>query len=240
MALFGAKRTPLTQRREFFNRLGRLCDGQEPSHRRPTLPGFRCIVASHRLFGSPLLCYILRDINPTRRPSPNQPGTPSRAAHARSIRPAHRSADALSAPTQFSATLERRIKIAAMRANGMTLRAIATIFGVAAERIRQIELHGDPPLEQRAAHARFPEFRPDLAVRLAERFPDDAAVCAAADKELLSLRGVGSVQFAKLRARYPRPHEDAPPEPQHPRRDGLINPLPSGARPFAPSIDPDL
>jgi len=101
-----------------------------------------------------------------------------------------------------------------MRADGMSLRAVAAIFGVTAEWVRQIELRGSLRPEQDAALARFPELKPDLAVRLAERFADAAAVCAADDKELLSMRGLGVVQFARLRARYPCSTEPVPLPPQ--------------------------
>jgi hypothetical protein len=59
-------------------------------------------------------------------------------------------------------------------------------------------------LESAAARARFPDLLPRLAGRLARRFPDDAAVGAADDAELLSMRHMGPQQFRKLRARYPR------------------------------------
>jgi hypothetical protein len=55
-----------------------------------------------------------------------------------------------------------------------------------------------------AARARFPDLLPQLAVRLAQRFPDDDAVRAADDAELLSMRHMGPQQFRKLRARYPQ------------------------------------
>lgn len=96
----------------------------------------------------------------------------------------------------------------------MSLRAIAAILGVTAEWVRQIELRGSPRPAQDAALARFPDLKPDLAVRLAERFADAAAVCAADDKELLSMRRLGVVQFARLRARYPGSTAPVPLPPQ--------------------------
>jgi len=101
--------------------------------------------------------------------------------------------------------MERRCaEIAAMRAEGRTLREIADRFGVSTARIGQLALSAPLTAEQIAARARFPGLMIDLAVRLARRFPDAAAVSEADDQELLSMRLMGSAQFRMLRAQYPR------------------------------------
>jgi len=120
----------------------------------------------------------------------------------------------------------------------MSLRSVGAVVGVNAERVRQIEVSAAHVQRIRAATARFPDLKSGLAVRLAQRFPDVAAVCAADDQELHSLRGVGSVQFAKLRSRYPHSTETALPVRRSLVQDALLHPLESGARPFAPSVAP--
>ena len=122
-----------------------------------------------------------------------------------------------------------------MRKEGLSYRAIAAVLGVNAEWIRQIEVRGSAAREQEAALARFPDLKPGLALRLDARFPAAADVCAADDRELRSLRGMGEVQFARLRARYPHPHLPVRQNRYDPVAGELNNPMRSGARAFAPS-----
>lgn len=101
--------------------------------------------------------------------------------------------------------MERRCaEIAAMRAEGRTLREIAAHVGVSTSRIGQLALSAPRTAEQIAARERFPGLMLDLAVRLAQRFPDAAAVSEADDEELISMRLMGAAQFRMLRAQYPR------------------------------------
>ncbi len=97
----------------------------------------------------------------------------------------------------------RAAEIRALRADGWTIQAIAARLGVSRSRVYQI-LGADRATEdERAARARFPMCRPALALRLARRFPDAAAVCAAEDRELASIRHMAPQQLRALRARYP-------------------------------------
>jgi transposase len=99
----------------------------------------------------------------------------------------------------------RRAEIAALRAQGLTLREIADLLGVSPAWIA--EFVGRSPLTeaQAAARRRFPGFPRDLAAALAARFPDEAALRAATDEELLGLRDMGLWRLARLRKRHPRP-----------------------------------
>ncbi len=105
----------------------------------------------------------------------------------------------------------RRIaEIRALRAEGTPVRAIADHFGVSRARLYQLLSTELMTAEEQAARQRFPMFTSDLAVRLARRFSDDDAVCAAKDREVLNLRRIGPTQLQKLRARYPhRPQAGA-------------------------------
>ncbi len=98
----------------------------------------------------------------------------------------------------------RAAEIRALRAQGQSVRAIADQLGVSRSRLYQILAADRATTDERAVHARFPMLTFELAARLAPRFLDAAAVCAADDDELLSIRHMGPAQLRKLRARYPR------------------------------------
>jgi len=98
---------------------------------------------------------------------------------------------------------KRAAEITSLRAQGLTAPAIAERLGVSRSRIYQIMAAELVTAEDRAVWTRFAMLPSDLAARLAHRFHDAAAVCAASDDELLSLRGLGPRQLQKVRQRYP-------------------------------------
>lgn len=98
----------------------------------------------------------------------------------------------------------RAAEIRALRAEGRTILAVAACLGVSRARVYQILAADQAAEDEQTARTRFPMCPPELAARLALRFPDAAAVCAAEDGELVSIRSIGPKQLQKLRARYPR------------------------------------
>jgi ERCC4-type nuclease len=94
-----------------------------------------------------------------------------------------------------------------MRAAGMTLQEIADVMGVSKGRVTKLTAAAPQTQEQINAVKRFPGIVPALAVRLARRFADERALRWATDPELLSMRGMGPIQFARVRARYPSQDE---------------------------------
>jgi hypothetical protein len=97
----------------------------------------------------------------------------------------------------------RREKLRALRAKGLSVRAIATDLGVGQANVYRILGVDRVAAGEQTARARFPALPPGLAVRLAQHFADDAAVAAAEDRELLSMRGMSAAKLRALRLRYP-------------------------------------
>lgn len=97
----------------------------------------------------------------------------------------------------------RAAEIRALRAEGLTIPAVAARLGVSRSRVYQILAADRAAENERTARTRFPMCPPALAVRLAHRFATAKAVCAAEDGELVSIRRIGPKQLQMLRARYP-------------------------------------
>lgn len=109
---------------------------------------------------------------------------------------------------------DRAAAIRTLQTQGLTVPAIARRLGVSRSRIYQVLAAEPMTAAERAACERFEMLPADLAARLASRFRDADAVCAAEDHELLSLRALGPRQLHKLRQRYPHRaggNDDDPP-----------------------------
>ena len=94
---------------------------------------------------------------------------------------------------------DRYDEAAALHAAGKTVQEIADRFELSPAQIRELLAYRSSP----AVRPRFSGFPPRLAQRLAERYPDAAAIRAASDAELLRVRGIGAVLLQRLRAQHP-------------------------------------